>query len=102
MHNLPVSRRKCRHCERATRSSVPPTLQDMSMPEQRNVAPDSAPPSVDDVVAAVDVERLTGDQLGRVCCKEGDSRADIVDRDRAAGWSLRLGLLQERLELGNP
>ena len=58
--------------------------------------------SVDDVIAAVDVERLTGDQFGCVRCKEGDSHADVVDGDEAACWSLRLRLLQERLELRNP
>jgi hypothetical protein len=50
--------------------------------------------SVDDVVAAVDVERLTGDQLGCVRCKEGHGHADVVYRDQAAGGSLRLRLLQ--------
>src|SRR5262249_24634768 len=41
--------------------------------------------SVDDVVAAVDIERLSGDQLGRVVREEGGGDADVVDADQAAG-----------------
>jgi hypothetical protein len=40
--------------------------------------------SVDDVIAAIDVERLAGDQLGGVERQEGDGEPDVIDRDEAA------------------
>src|SRR5688572_13173212 len=40
--------------------------------------------SVDDVVAAVDMDRLAGDQPGGVGGEVGGGHADVVDRDQAA------------------
>ena len=46
--------------------------------------PTRKPPSVDDVVAAVDVEDLAGDQAGGVVGEEGAGGADVVDVDEGA------------------
>ena len=51
-------------------------------------------PSVNNVVAAVDVERLAGDQLRRIHGKECHGDADVLDRHQATRRSFRLRLLQ--------
>src|SRR5262245_13744522 len=51
------------------------------------------PPSIDYMIAPVDVERLAGNQLCSVHSEEGDRRADVIDRNKAAGRRLRMGLL---------
>src|SRR5262249_34252389 len=54
---------------------------------------------IDDVVAAVDVHRLAGDQLGDVERQEGGGGADVVDADQAARGRGLLRLVQEVVEL---
>ena len=49
--------------------------------------------SVDDVIAAVDVERFPGDELCRIRREKGHCNADIVNGDEATRWCLRLGFL---------
>ena len=51
-------------------------------------------PSVDDVVAAVDVKRLAGDQLRRIHGEECHRHANVLDRHQATRRSFRLRLLQ--------
>ena len=55
--------------------------------------------SVDDVVSAVDVQRLAGNQFGAVHREEGHGDAYVVDRNEAPRRRLRLGLLQEFVEV---
>ena len=62
---------------------------------------DHRPGSVDDVIAAVDIERLAGDQFGPVHRQEGHGDADILDRDEAAGRRLGLGLGDQFVEVGD-
>lgn len=50
--------------------------------------------SVDDVIAAIDVHRLAGDQLGAVHGEHGDGHADIINRDKTSARRLRLRLLR--------
>src|SRR6187397_1695843 len=57
---------------------------------------------VDDVIAAVDVEGLAGDQTGRVMRQEGRRGADIVDADETAGRRFRLRLVEQRVEFRDP
>src|SRR5215475_10562551 len=54
---------------------------------------------VDDVLAAVDIKRLAGDQARRVVRQERGGDAHIVDADEAAGRSLRLCFVEELVEL---
>jgi hypothetical protein len=49
---------------------------------------------VDDVVAAVDVERFAGDQACGIVGQERGGRPDIVDRDEASRRRFRLRLFQ--------
>jgi hypothetical protein len=49
---------------------------------------------IDDVVAAVDIERLACDQAGGVVSEESGGHADIVDADKTAGGGLRLGFVK--------
>src|SRR6516164_2989163 len=61
----------------------------------------SAPISIDDVISAVDIEDITGDELGAI---EGEKRrrlADIIDADQASGRRLALRLVEELIELRN-
>src|SRR5262249_16137932 len=51
--------------------------------------------SIDDVIAAVDVERLARDQPRPVHAQEGNRDPHIIDGDEAAAWRLRLRFLQE-------
>src|SRR5215475_6170268 len=57
--------------------------------------------SVHDVIAAIDIKRLAGDQLGAVHAEEGDGSTDVVDRYQVAAWRRRLRLLQQLVEVGN-
>jgi hypothetical protein len=56
---------------------------------------------VDDVVAAIDIDDLSGHVAGRIECEEGAGRADIVDRDKGAGGRIRFGLVQQGIEFGD-
>ena len=56
---------------------------------------------VDDVIAAVDVERLSGDQPGRVVSQEGSRGANVFDADQTARRSLCPRLVQQRIEFGD-
>src|SRR6187397_3128205 len=59
------------------------------------------PRSVDDVVAAVDVQHAAGDQLGAVERQERGGVADVVDADEAARRRLGLRLVHELVEVRN-
>jgi hypothetical protein len=52
------------------------------------------------VVAAVDVERLAGDETRSVVCQEGGGDADILDADEAARGRLRFRLVEQGVEFG--
>src|SRR6516162_10703901 len=54
--------------------------------------------SIHDVIAAIDVEGLAGDQAGSVMREEGCCDAHIVDADQAARGSLRLRLVEQLIE----
>jgi hypothetical protein len=51
-------------------------------------------PSIDDVIAAVDIERFAGDQARRIVGEERGGGADVVDADEAPRRRLRLRLVQ--------
>ena len=51
-------------------------------------------PLIDDVVAAVDIERLARDQAGGVVSEESGGHADILDADKTAGRGLCLGFVK--------
>src|SRR6188768_3395372 len=56
---------------------------------------------VDDVISAVNIERLAGNQLRCIMRKKGCRHANIVDADEALGGGLRLCFLQQRVKLRN-
>src|SRR5271154_1647294 len=56
---------------------------------------------IDDVVAAVDIERLAGDEPRRVVGKECGSGSDIVDANEAARRRFGLCLVEQRIEFGD-
>ena len=58
-------------------------------------------PSVDDVVATVDVNRLAGDQLGSVGGEIGGGHADVVDRDQALHRRLLLRFAQKLVKVAD-
>ena len=41
-------------------------------------------PLIDDVIAAIDAERLTGDQFGAVHAEKRDRNTHVIDGDQAA------------------
>src|SRR4026209_1228448 len=57
--------------------------------------------SIDNVIAAVDRERLTGDQLRSVHAKEGNRDTDVLDRYEPPGRSFLLGLGDQFIEIGD-
>src|SRR5437899_9492508 len=56
---------------------------------------------VDDVVAAVDVQRFAGNEPSGVVRKERRGNANVVDADKAAGRGLFLRLVEQLIELGD-
>ena len=59
------------------------------------------PKSINDVIAAVDVEHAAGDELGAIQGKKRGRLADVVDADEAACRRLRLRLVHQFVELRN-
>jgi hypothetical protein len=57
---------------------------------------------VDDVVTAVDVKGLAGDQARCVVREERGDYADIVDADKAARRRLRFRLVEQLVEFRDP
>src|SRR5688572_9149390 len=55
--------------------------------------------SINDVIAAIDIERFTGDQLCGVHCETRHRSADIIDRHKAARRRLGLGLVKQLVEI---
>jgi hypothetical protein len=56
---------------------------------------------VDDVVPAVDIERLAGDQARRIMRQKSGGDTHVVDTDEAARGSLGSGLVEQFVEFGN-
>ena len=57
---------------------------------------------IDDVVTAVDIERLAGDELRRVMREERGGDTHVVDADETAGGCLGLGFVEKCAESGIP
>src|SRR5215471_11310140 len=57
---------------------------------------------VDDVIAAVDIERVAGNKPGRVMCEKGRGQTHIHDVHQAARGRLRLRLVKELIEFRDP
>src|SRR3974390_1735185 len=51
--------------------------------------------SVDDVIAAIDINRVAGDETRRVVREEGGGGADVVDTDEAAGRRLGFRFVEQ-------
>jgi hypothetical protein len=68
--------------------------------ERTNTGVELCPRSVDDVITAVDIERLAGDQLRPVHGEEGHRDPNVLDGDEAAGWRLGVGLGDQFVEIG--
>src|SRR5262249_28962154 len=81
------------------RSMAAPNRSSTSTASARTAA--VAPPSVDDLVCGIDIERLAGDEACRVVGEECGGDAHVVDADEAARRSLRARLLEQRVEFGN-
>ena len=56
---------------------------------------------IDDVITAVDVERVARYRFRRIMRKECNREPDIVDADKLAGRRLALRLLQQGIEFGD-
>ena len=67
-----------------------------AIPDQRVTA------SVNNMVAAVDVKCLAGNELSRIMRQERSGSSDIVDADEAAGGRLCLRFIEQRIEFRNP
>ena len=61
----------------------------------------SVPISIDDVISAVDIQDITGDELGAIEREKRRGLADIIDADQASGRCLALRLVEELIELRN-
>src|SRR5947209_13649955 len=57
--------------------------------------------SVHDVVAAIDVQRLAGDELGGVVSEKGRRGTDILDADETARGCLALRFFEQGVKFGN-
>ena len=69
--------------------------------ECSTASPDGRRTLVDNVVAAVDVKRLAGDEPGRVVGQEGGGDTHVVDAHQAPCGSLGFCLVEQGVELGN-
>ena len=53
---------------------------------------------INNMIAAVDIKRLAGDQLCAIHAEKRDGNSDIVDRHQAPGRRLRLRFLQKLIK----
>src|SRR5262245_11928761 len=58
-------------------------------------------PLIHDMVAAVDVKRLAGDEAGSAVREGGGGNAPVLDADEAARRRLRFCLVEQRIKFGN-
>jgi len=56
---------------------------------------------LDNVIPAIDMKRLAGDEAGCIMSEESRGDADIVDAHEAPRRRLGFGLVEQRVEFGN-